>query len=178
MKDRSQIHEERYVDELWKAVDGYGQQYFISSYGRLWSNLSMKLLKPRVTKKGYLMYCLCRGEERNWMFAHRLVALAFIENPQDKPTVNHKNEIKTDNRVCNLEWATYHEQNVHGTRPSRTSEKAKKNGVIRFSEDESKTQMYDSISSAAKAMNIRPENIVHCLKGRRKTCGGYQWKYA
>lgn len=165
-------------DGDWKPVEGYDGDYWISEDGRLWSNISNKMLKPHIRHGGYLMYCLCRGKERHWQSAHRLVAKAFIDNPENKPTVNHINEIKTDNRVVNLEWATFHEQNIHGTRPLRTSAKAQKIEIVQMAPENTRIRNFESISAAAKAMNLREENIVHCLKGRRKTCGGYQWKYA
>lgn len=164
-------------DEMWEEVEGYEGVYLISNYGRLWSNLSNKLLKP-ANYHGYYHYCLCRGEERNWCRAHRLVALAFIPNPDNKPTVNHINEIKTDNRATNLEWATTLEQNIHGTRLQRVSNSTPKKSVIRMNQDSSQTVMYPSISEAARTNNLPTDNIVKCLRGRRKSCGGYQWKYA
>jgi hypothetical protein len=135
---------------------------------------------------------------------HRLVALAFIPNPNDKPTVNHINEIKNDNYVGNLEWATHLEQNVHGTRIERAMahtdwkarsqkidykqvaakhnyyeiNRAQMKPIIQIGLDDKPVARFDGVSQAARSLGIRPSHICCCLKGRRKTCAGYKWKYA
>lgn len=80
--------------------------------GRL-DNRKGKKLKPGIDSYGYLKVTLTNNGVRKSYFVHRLVALAFLPNPENKPTVNHKNGIKTDNRVNNLEWATNKEQKIH-----------------------------------------------------------------
>ena len=97
-------------NEQWKTIQGYEGLYSVSNRGRVYSYRSKRCLKPAHTKAGYHCVHLADKGKVSVMFIHRLVALAFIPNPQDKPTVNHINEIKTDNRVENLEWATNHEQ--------------------------------------------------------------------
>lgn len=80
--------------------------------GRL-DNRKGKILKPGIDSDGYLKVTLTNNGTRKSYLVHRLVALAFLPNPESKPTVNHKNGIKTDNRVNNLEWATNKEQKIH-----------------------------------------------------------------
>lgn len=80
--------------------------------GRL-DNRKGKKIKPAIDKDGYLRVTLSRGGERHSYYVHRLVVKAFIPNPENKPTVNHINGIKNDNRVENLEWATHKEQKRH-----------------------------------------------------------------
>lgn len=105
--------------ELWMPIEGYEGLYSISSMGRVKSHISGMLLEPKKTKTGYLRITLCKDHQRKNFSIHRLVATAFIPNPNLKPTVNHLNEDKGDNRVQNLEWATCAEQNAHGTRIAR-----------------------------------------------------------
>lgn len=87
--------------------------YFISDDGGLYSTRSGKFLRPDKDRYGYLYYVISIDGKRMTLKAHRLVAEAFIPNPENKPTVNHRNGIRDDNRVSNLEWATVKEQ-AHG----------------------------------------------------------------
>ena len=89
-----------------RDIQGYESLYAVSDDGRVWSKIRQKWLKVADNGKGYLKVILCKNGERKPCFVHRLVAQAFIENPDNLPEVNHKNEVKTYNRVDNLEWCT------------------------------------------------------------------------
>lgn len=193
-----------FPDEEWHPIEGYESYYSVSNLGRIWSHRSNRALKPIITKAGYARVHLAVSGKIITAPIHRLVATAFIPNPDNKPTVNHLNEIKTDNRVENLAWATHLEQNIHGTRIQRAvahtdwEERTKKTdyrlaaskydhhamtwkqmrAVLQFDLSGNFIACYDSISGAANALNISAAHICCCLKGRRKSCGGYKWKYA
>lgn len=195
---------EKFHDEEWCPIEGYESYYSVSNLGRVWSHRSNRALKPIISKTGYARVHLAVSGKTTTAPIHRLVATAFIPNPNNKPTVNHLNEIKTDNRVENLVWATYLEQNIHGTRIQRVvahtdwKERTKKidyklaalkydhhamtwkqmRAVLQFDLLGNFVARYDSISGAANALNISAGHICCCLKGRRKSCGGYTWKYA
>lgn len=94
----------------WMPSPVFGEEYFVSEDGRVWSVRTQKVLRPATDKSGYHYYVLCVNGERKTVKAHRLVGMAFIPNDEKKPTINHKNGIRTDNRVENLEWATHKEQ--------------------------------------------------------------------
>jgi len=111
--------------EYWKQVVGYEGLYEVSNLGNI-KSLSKKvsngngffvkkeiILKPYLDKNGYGTVNLYKDKKKTLLKVHRIVGLAFIPNPQNKPTINHKNSIRNDNRVENLEWNTHSENNQH-----------------------------------------------------------------
>lgn len=98
-----------------QEILGYSN-YFVSKDGVVFSKKTNKHLKPRITKLGYARVALYNNNKPKDFSVHRLVAQAFIPNPENKPCINHINGIKTDNRVENLEWCTYSENTLHGYR--------------------------------------------------------------
>lgn len=90
--------------EIWKDIEGYDGAYQISNFGRVYSNKRNKVLKPSKGEKGYLTVWLSNKGKGNHIKIHRLVAAAFIPNPDNLPQINHKDEDKTNNHVGNLEY--------------------------------------------------------------------------
>ena len=169
------------VLEIWLPV-AISNGYYISNLGRVRSERRINpiILKPRISRHGYKRVCLHTDDGRKWVFVHRLVAEAFIPNPANKPFVNHKDELKTNNTVDNLEWCTANENNNYGTRNYRaglTLSEKKKKPVVQLYEGK-RLKIWDSALTAGKTLNINPSNITKCCRGYKKTTGGYSWEYA
>ena len=156
------------MKEEWKAVNGI----LVSNKGNV-KHLSESPLKVNTDSEGYKRVHLKNG----WQRIHRLVALAFIDNPQSKPFVNHKNGDKTDNRVYNLEWCT----------PRENSLLAQKNGQLRYGTTNTEIvaihsttgeeKIYISQAEAARQLGIHNTEINKVLHQKRKTSHGYSFMY-
>lgn len=100
-------------EELWKDIKNYEFLYQVSNFGRIKNLVTNKILKGFYNKKGYLSVKLYKNKNTKTFFIHRLVALNFIDNPENKLQVNHINGIKDDNNLSNLEWSTNVENMNH-----------------------------------------------------------------
>ena len=161
-----------------KDIKGYEGLYAITSCGKVWSYRSQKFLKPVSDKDGYWKINLSKDGQRKTYQVHRLVAQAYIPNPEDKPQVNHKDEVKTHNYINNLEWTTAKENSNHGTRTKRSVETQRKNKtnmipVYCIELD----RVFDGVNVAAAELGLSGSNLCACLQGRQKTFGGYHWRY-
>lgn len=106
------------------------------------------------------------------MLVHRLVAIAFLDNPRNLPFVNHKDEDKLNNYASNLEWCDRKYNNNYGTRNQRTAKKHMK-PVMNLDTGE----VFASISDAEKTIETGRCHIGGACTGKHKTCGGYRWKF-
>lgn len=110
--------------KIWKDVVGYEGYYEVSNTGEVRNSQTGHILSPGLSQ-GYHYVVLCRHGDRRNKQVNRLVAEAFIDNPENHPIVNHKNEVKTDNVVDNLEWCTYSYNNTYGNASAHRSESLK-----------------------------------------------------
>lgn len=161
--------------EYWETlgVSNKGNVYSISTMGRVWSSKNGILKTPR-NQGGYPHLSL--EIDGNWHrhLVHRVQAAAFLPNPDNKPTVNHKNGIRHDNRLENLEWATMKEQNVHsvdilGRKAPLNNHRRK---TIKATKD-GKTIEVKGIRELARTLNMPYQGIQRILKNKRKTYHGW-----
>ncbi len=174
-------------DNLRPLFDGL---YFIFDDGKLYSARNHKFLRPTRDRYGYLHFVISIEGKRMTCKAHRLVAEAFIDNPENKPTVNHKNGIRDDNRVSNLEWATAKEQaNDPITRKHNLEAAAKTDyyamgSLANFGRKKTAVYkngellgVYDSLKKAATAHHANYTKASECANGNRNMAGGVQFCY-
>lgn len=173
-------------EEIWRPIEGYEGRYEVSNHGRVKSYVidskSGRIINGVRSKLGYQIARLYDGNRRSkWIPIHRLVAKAFLDNPDGLPEVNHIDEIKHHNRVTNLEWCTRAYNVNHGTRNERSSKShichealslkvgsVDENGIVEY---------FDSIGEAERQTGCSHSNIVRTLKGRTNHCGNRQWFY-
>lgn len=176
------------MTEAWRDIKDYENLYQVSNFGNVRSidrvikqyNYSAKkdkiyiykgkILTQGIDRNHYARVVLSKNNKQKHFMVHRLVAEAFIPNSNNLPYINHKDENSLNNVCTNLEWCTQKYNINYGTRTLRMRKtqgkkvKCVETGIV-----------YDSISEANKKNNCF--HIKDCLKGRRKTSGGYHWEY-
>ena len=175
--------------ENWKDIEGYEGLYQVSNMGRVKSLerfrkgkhnslvfVNEKILKSRKDGGGYLRVSLSKEGKIKTFKVHRLVASAFIDNPNNLLEVNHINEIKDDNRVNNLEWCNKSYNCNYGSRNERMA-KSKYIPILQFTKEGKLVRKWDSITEVEKELGFNHGSISKCCKGKNKTCGGFKWCY-
>lgn len=154
--------------EIWKPINNY-TKYEVSNLGRVRNKKTGKVLKSVTNSHGYKIVCLYNEKGKTFR-VHRLVLNAFT-NPSELQ-VNHIDEDKTNNRLENLEWVTCKENINHGTRTERTSKI-----INQFDLNGNFIKSFYGMHEAERQTGIDDGNIVRCARGKRKTAGGFVWKY-
>ena len=175
-------------EEIWKDVIGYEGYYKASNLGRVKSldRISNsnggefikkeKMLKPSVNK-GYLQVHLWGDSIKEVKKIHRIVAIAFIENNENKPQINHKDGNKENNHVNNLEWCSNSENQKHAYANGLKDAKFSSKRVKQYSKDGEYIRIFESARSAGREMNTDHSMISRVCNGKQKTAKGYIWEY-
>ncbi len=177
------------MNEIWKDIEGYEGDYQVSNLGRV-KSLPKEcfngkgyfirngcILKPIKSKKGYFnVWC-----RKNIFKVHRLVAKAFIPNPQNLPQVNYIDGDKANNFVSNLEWVTDGENLLHAYRVLGRKQKTGKNHphsrAVKQLKDGIVINTFETLTEAARITGFHHSGISMCCNGKIKKHKGYQWKY-
>ena len=186
--------------EEWRDIEGYEGLYQVSNTGRVKSldriaimsrygkeierRIKGRLLKAWIAQD-YFHVTLCKRGKIKAPFVHKLVAAAFIDNPNKYKTVNHKDENKKNNRADNLEWCTTLYNRNYGTGEQRrllafmassATHNKKHRSVISVNKKDGQTKRYNSISDATKD-GFTVSCVVNCCKGKLKSHKGHIWRY-
>ena len=172
------------MQEIWENIKGYEGLYQVSNLGNVrrlhkdYRVAPFKMLKLKKEKNGYLRVGLSKNGKVIYVFVHRLVAQAFISNPNNYRCVNHKNEIRNDNCVDNLEWCTHLYNANYGNARLKMHNSSKKSKVYQYNLNMDLINIFDSITTASKITNSNRRYISQCCKEKHRTCNGYYWRYA
>lgn len=169
------------MNEEWKDVVGYEGLYQVSNLGRVKTSFKPikchknsirfgkeKILSSKIEKNGYERVNLSKDGERKTYSIHRLVAQAFIPNPNNLPQINHKDENKLNNCVENLEWCTA-KYNVR---------ESKKKAINQYDFENNFIKKWECSKEVEENIGISVTSLNNCLKQRSQTAGGYIWRYA
>ncbi|WP_288638843.1 NUMOD4 domain-containing protein [uncultured Lentilactobacillus sp.] len=192
--------------EIWKNIQGYEGLYQVSNFGRVRSldkkvkcrGGKYRLMSGRIMRSvhsgtNYSAVNLYKGKHHRMQYVHRLVAEAFIPNPNGYLEINHKDENKENNNVSNLEWCDRTYNNNYGIHNLRISQARKSNvkytkqsirngqkqskPVVQFTLDGKEIKEYPSTAEAGRQNGFKKCAIANCCCGRQKTSYGYIWKY-
>ena len=183
------------MNEIYKDIENYEGLYQISNLGRVKSldyhrTRKEQILKPATDKGGYLFVGLCKNGKCERLLVHRLVATAFIPNPDNKPCIDHINTNRTDNSVDNLRWTT---QKENCNNPISKKKKIGKSNpmygkygklnhnskpILQLSLDDNFIRMWDCASEVERELGFSQGNISMCCNGKRNTANGYKWCFA
>ena len=173
---------------IYKDVPGYESLYYADNLGNIYSKDRKirnfikpgRRLKPCKNSKGYLNVVLCKDGVQKTLKVHRLIALTFLENPNNYLEINHKDEDKTNNSVSNLEWCDRQYNMNYGTINERLSKnsdaKNRVRAVIR-TDINGNEKYYNSISSVAED-DFDPSFITKVCQGKKEKAYSYKWRYA
>lgn len=186
------------MDEIWRDIEGYEGLYQVSNLGRIKSlrrqvvnTVGFRIVPEAYLKGsfryGYRIVRLCKNGNVKRYMVHRLVAQAFIPNPENKPSVNHIDGVPNNNMLSNLEWATYSEQQNH--RHHVLHQKVGRAYLGKFGKEHNKSKTvyqilnekiiaeFGSTKEAERKTHIDSTSIGRCCNGKQGTAGGFRWRY-
>jgi hypothetical protein len=180
------------MQEVWKDIPGYEGHYQVSTYGKVRSMNYMghqgvvRELKQQHTYDGYCRVSLMMNGRKKCITTHILVAKTFIQNPKNKPQVNHIDGNKDNNSVNNLEWVTPEENIQHSIKTGLRHPEIREylsggnhyasKSIYQYDFSGNLIKKWNCVSEAARHYSCKPSAIINCSKGRIKSCRGYMWR--
>ena len=170
------------MKEIFKDIKGFEGLYQISNFGNVKSLKRNIILKPSSNGKGYLHIILYKNCKSKVGRIHRLVAQAFIPNPENKPQINHIDGNKSNNNVNNLEWVTNSENQKHafalGLQTNIANNNPRTRKINQYDLQGNLIKTWNSCYDIVKELNINRSCIWRCCTGQCKCSHGYKWGYA
>ena len=168
------------MEEIYKDKKDYEGLYQVSNFGNVMSlnyyrSRKPGLLIPVKNKDGYLQVTLCKDRKKKTFLIHRLVGETFLENPNNLPEINHKDEDKTNNRADNLEWCTSEYNLNYGTINERIA-KALSKPVLQFSLTGEFIREWPSTMECNRN-GFRQSAVARCCRGEKPQYKGFIWRY-
>ena len=178
---------DEYMDEKWWYIDE-APGYMISNYGRIWSEKSQWFVKPKIMdREGHMGVCLYVNKKPRYFYVHRLIAKAFIPNPNDYPIVRHLNDVPDDNGVRNLCWGTQRDNAYDALRNGRTFRAdpeildgaldSVRTPVLATNLKTGEEFAFRGQSEAARALGLHQANIWKVLNGQRAHTKSWFFEY-
>ena len=171
------------IGEIWVDIEGTDGWYMVSNHKRVWSWKRGKFIKPSLHKNKY--YLVFLNKKSYWL--HRIIATAFVPNPDNLPEVDHINTITTDNRPENLRWVdrkgnqnndiTIQKFRATGQRNFYTKGYEGEKPVVQYNMDGEELCVYKSIKDAARKTNVSRTGIGNTCNHRQHSAGGYKWEF-
>ena len=177
------------VYEVFMPIKGYEDTYAVSNLGRVKNIKTGRILKQWKKDTGYMLVSLNKNGKHKTFRVHRLVLETFKANPRNCSDVNHIDENKENNALNNLEWCTAKYNTNYGSRNERMAATLKTNGtydkIAKINSDKcsipvyciTNNTIYKSAAEAARQLNLNQPSVTKCCQGKRKSTGGYQFKY-
>jgi len=162
-------------EETWKVIPGYEKNYEASSTGKIRNLNTGHVLKPLDNNTGYLFVTLVVDGKKHCEYVHRLIAKTFIQNPENLPQINHKDENSYNNDSKNLEWCTPKYNSNYGTACIRRAHGER--SVCCMTINGFELHHFKSAADARRKTGIADNKITECCRGKAKTAGGMAWRY-